>query len=141
MSIVGVATQCALIVNVYKIEPTDSLITCSVEISNVNGYSASRIIVLDLSGNSLMETIALSHDLSGNINRVNVGRSLELKNKRVSFLTNVELFDSEDVESTKKKIFARYSFDGGLEGNKTFNSPIRSTGKTSVSFLMQVDLK
>lgn len=57
-------------------------------------------------------------------------------------MTNVELFDIEDeAEAVKKRVFASYILDGGADGKRIFTSPIMSSGKTSVSFLMQVEFK
>jgi hypothetical protein len=120
----------------YQLGDGDDLVTLIVDINTV-GLAASRAIVIQVSPTSLGVAVANSVNASGDISRKNIGDRNNLKNKRLSILTKIDLWgDRQQREDQFNSITATYAVNGGIQGLTVFQTPQRSVDSDFRSVLL-----
>lgn len=86
--------------------------------------AASRAITVDLTPPNDSKAVAESADASGDIQPKEIGTPQELRGRRLSVLTRIDLFGTpEERKAAYKNITAIYELSLGAEGQKQFINP------------------
>jgi hypothetical protein len=108
----------------YTVGSGQKAIQLTADISTL-GLAASRAILVDLNSTSSGVSVAHSNDATGDIPVSEIGLPDDLKGKRLSIFTKVDI-TGNDVESRKKEfeeISASYELSNGDSGQVTFSDP------------------
>jgi hypothetical protein len=108
-----------------------------VDISTL-GLAASRAILVEVNSSMPGVSVAHSNDATGDIPATGIGAPVNLKNKRLSIFTKVDIIGDE-LETRKKEfegITARYTLSNGPDGEVVFSDPQKTIDQNYFSALI-----
>lgn len=127
----------------YNVGTGNEAIFLAVDISTL-GLAASRAILVDVASSAPGTSVASSHDASGDIPSVLIGKAADIRNRRLTIVTKVDLI-GKDYETRKKEfeqMTAKYDLKSGLGAEARFTNPEKkSDAEFQTGYLyMHIDL-
>lgn len=127
----------------YQTGTGDEIILLTVDISTL-GLAASKAILVDLNSPATGVSVASSHDASGDISSVAIGKAADICQRRLSVITKIDLpgADAAARQREFETLKARYTMSKAALGAAEFKNPEKKAdaGFNTAYLYMHIDL-